>query len=162
MPEKHALDHIFNAYPSPTLVFLHKNASKYAWFDTVWTISAVRMDITTLRILVRIFYQNGNSTSTTSTRKILVTQPKRMIDTIFFIMLPFIVIGISILMGILLDPTIIHDIIKKPKPVIIGFVAQYGLMPLLSIVLAKLFRYSPLHSLALFVIGCCPGKRRTS
>ncbi|CAF4150701.1 unnamed protein product, partial [Rotaria sordida] len=51
----------------------------------------------------------------------------------------------------------ITDLLKNPKPVLIGFLAQYGLMPFLAMGIAKIFHYTPLYSLALFVIGCCPG-----
>jgi predicted Na+-dependent transporter len=88
---------------------------------------------------------------------ILITQPKRVIDKLFHIFLPFLVIFISIQMGILLDTNILMDLVKRPKPVIIGFVSQYGIMPFLAMGIAKVFHYTPLYSLALFVIGCCPG-----
>jgi predicted Na+-dependent transporter len=62
-------------------------------------------------------------------------------------------------MGILLDPKILIELVKKPKAVLVGFISQYGLMPFLAMAIAKIFHYSPLYSLALFVIGCCPGKK---
>jgi BASS family bile acid:Na+ symporter len=75
-------------------------------------------------------------------------------------MIPFIVISISILMGVLLDTNVIVDIFKNPKPLLVGFVAQYGLMPFLAMAIAKIFHYTPLNSLSLFVIGCCPGNQK--
>jgi len=117
------------------------------------------MDITDLKIRLDVFYDDDTSFSHTWSLNILVTQPKRRVDTIFYIIIPFMVIIISIIMGVLLDTKVIKGIIEKPKPVIVGFLAQYGLMPFLAMAIAKIFRYTPLNSLALFVIGCCPGKR---
>jgi predicted Na+-dependent transporter len=117
------------------------------------------MGLTNVTFYLDVFYDDDTSIPHIWSLNILVTQPKRRIDTIFFIIMPFFIISISILMGILLDTTVIAEIFKKPTPVIVGFVAQYGLMPFLAMAIAKIFRYSPLNSLALFVIGCCPGTK---
>lgn len=126
--------------------------------EIVWLVRSTLMEETNLTIRLDMFYDDDSSSSYFWTLNFLVTQPKRVIDRIFYIILPVIVIFISIQMGILLDTKILLDLVKKPKPVLIGFVAQYGMMPFLAMGIAKLFRYSPLYSLALFVIGCCPGR----
>ena len=115
------------------------------------------MDITNVTFHLNVFYDDNSAARDVRSLNILVTQPKRRVDTAFYVILPVVVIGISILMGILLDPTVIGEIIKKPKAVLIGFLAQYGLMPFLAMAIAKIFHYTPLNSLALFIIGCCPG-----
>jgi len=120
----------------------------------------VRMGVTDLTVRLDIFYDDDTSFSYSWSLNILVTQPKRQIDTGFYVMIPFIVISISILMGILLDTKVIVDIFKNPKPLLVGFVAQYGLMPFLAMAIAKIFHYTPLNSLSLFVIGCCPGNQQ--
>lgn len=116
------------------------------------------MDQTLLTVRLDLFFSDGKIISEEKSISILVTQPQRVIDRIFHITIPFIVIFISIKMGILLDTQILWELVRKPKAVLIGFLAQYGLMPFLAMAIAKIFRYSPLHSLALFIIGCCPGK----
>lgn len=126
--------------------------------EIVWLVRSTLMEETNLTIRLDMFYDDDSSSSYFWTLNVMVTQPKRVIDRIFYIILPVIVIFISIQMGILLDTKILLDLVKKPKPVLIGFVAQYGMMPFLAMGIAKLFRYSPLYSLALFVIGCCPGR----
>ncbi|CAF0882813.1 unnamed protein product [Adineta steineri] len=60
-------------------------------------------------------------------------------------------------MGILLDVGVLKELIKRPIQVLIGFVCQYGMMPILAYTISKLFRYDPLYGLGLFVVGCCPG-----
>ncbi|CAF5052855.1 unnamed protein product, partial [Rotaria sp. Silwood1] len=152
-PSKNALGHIFNAYPSPTLIHLKDPIS----IDIIWSITSIMMEITNLTFSLDIFYNDDSISSHTWSLNILVTQPKRIIDRLFYIILPFLVIFISIQMGILLDTKILIDLVKNPKPVIVGFISQYGLMPFLAMAIAKIFHYSPLYSLALFIIGCCPG-----
>ena len=128
--------------------------------NSTWAIEGIGMDTTTLTFRLDIFYDDDRvSQPHIRTLDVIIIQPKRRVDTIFYIILPFMVITISILMGTLLDTKKIRDIFANPRPVIVGFFAQYGLMPFLAMAIAKIFRYSPLHSLALFVIGCCPGQR---
>jgi predicted Na+-dependent transporter len=116
------------------------------------------MEETNLTFCLDIFYNNDSISSYIWSLNVLIIQPKRVIDKFFMIILPFIVVFISIQMGVLLDTKVLIDLVKKPKPVIVGFISQYGLMPFLAMAIAKIFHYSPLHSLALFLIGCCPGK----
>jgi len=124
----------------------------------MWSVDGISMGVTNLTIRLDIFYDDDTSIQYLRSLTILVTQPKRRVDTMFYIIMPFMLIAISILMGILLDTTVIAGILKHPTPVLVGFVAQYGLMPFIAMAIAKIFRYTPLNSLALFVIGCCPGK----
>ncbi len=155
---KEALGHIFNAYPSPALIDLDQNSANDRQIDTMWSVDGVTMGVTNLTIRLDIFYDDDTSIQYLRSLNILVIQPKRRIDTMFYIIMPFMLIAISILMGILLDTSVIAGILKHPTPVLVGFVAQYGLMPFLAMAIAKSFHYTPLNSLALFVIGCCPGK----
>ena len=115
------------------------------------------MDITNITFHLNIFYNDDSAWSDVRSVNIIVTQPKRRVDTAFYVILPVVVIAISTLMGILLDPTVMGEIVKKPTAVLVGFLAQYGLMPFLAMAIAKIFHYTPLNSLALFIIGCCPG-----
>jgi predicted Na+-dependent transporter len=149
-------------YPTPTFIYPKQKLTNDFEIDTIWSMEGVTMDITNLIFRLDVFYDDDTSFSHIWSLNILVTQPKRRIDKIFYIMIPFIVVSISILMGVLLDTTVIVGIFKKPIPVLIGFVAQYGLMPFLAMAIAKIFRYTPLNSLALFICGCCPGKKNFS
>ncbi|CAF0973931.1 unnamed protein product [Didymodactylos carnosus] len=126
-------------------------------FTMTWSIKSIYMDMTTVTFKSFLLYDNQTVTSKTWNITILVSQPKRVIDKIWFMSLPFLIVFISVQMGVLLDTSVIKDIVKKPTPLIIGFVAQYGLMPLLAYSITKIFRYTALHGLTLFLIGCCPG-----
>jgi hypothetical protein len=136
------------------------NLRNQAAINITWSITSTLMEATNLTIRLDIFSNKDSISSHKWPLNILVTQPKRLIDKSFLLILPFIVIFISIQMGILLDTKILLDLVKKPTPVIVGFISQYGIMPFLAMAIAKIFNYSPLYSLALFIIGCCPGKIR--
>lgn len=88
---------------------------------------------------------------------LIVSQPQRLRDRIFRRFIPFIIGFISIQMGILLDFAVLKEIVLRPIPVLIGFVCQYGLMPLIAFAISKIFSYPPLYGLGLFVVGCSPG-----
>lgn len=61
---------------------------------------------------------------------ITITQPRRVIDIVFDIMIYTFGLMISLLMGILLDKKCILNIFKIPKAMFIGFFCQYLIMPL--------------------------------
>ncbi|CAF2649720.1 unnamed protein product [Rotaria sp. Silwood2] len=60
-------------------------------------------------------------------------------------------------MGILLDIVVLKEIVRRPITVAIGFVCQYGLMPMIAFTITKIFRYPSLYGFGLFAVGCCPG-----
>lgn len=88
---------------------------------------------------------------------IIVTTPERLVDKIQLVYVVFFSCVMSIIMGILLDTDSLIKIIKMPIAVIIGFLSQYVLMPLLSYAFIKIFNLPPIESLALFIYGCSPG-----
>lgn len=48
-------------------------------------------------------------------------------------------------------------IVKAPKSVIVGVVAQYTIMPLLAFRLASVFQLPPEVAVGVILVGCCPG-----
>ena len=88
---------------------------------------------------------------------IMVSQPQRLLDKIFMRTIPFVIIFVSIQMGVLLDLGVLAEIGRRPIQVLIGFVCQYVFMPMIAYAISKIFRYQPLYGLGLFVVGCCPG-----
>lgn len=48
-------------------------------------------------------------------------------------------------------------VIRKPRGVLIGFLSQFGLMPLIAFALATLLNFPPAFAIALILIGCLPG-----
>ena len=88
---------------------------------------------------------------------VIVSQPQRLLDKLFKYSIPFVIMFVSIQMGILLELKVLGEIVRRPIQVLIGFVCQYGFMPLIAFAISKIFRYQPLYGLGLFVVGCCPG-----
>ncbi|XP_061406797.1 ileal sodium/bile acid cotransporter-like [Lethenteron reissneri] len=54
----------------------------------------------------------------------------------------------------------IHKVIvhlRNPWGIIIGFVCQFGFMPLTAFALAIAFKIEPIQAIAVLIMGCCPG-----
>ncbi|XP_048351171.1 ileal sodium/bile acid cotransporter [Sphaerodactylus townsendi] len=47
--------------------------------------------------------------------------------------------------------------IKKPWGIMVGFLCQFGIMPLTGFVLALAFEVLPIQAVAVIIMGCCPG-----
>ncbi|TVP79787.1 MAG: transporter [Puniceicoccaceae bacterium] len=60
-------------------------------------------------------------------------------------------------MGASLTPRDFSEALRRPKGLIIGFLSQFGLMPLIALGLALLLRLPPPQAIALIMIGCLPG-----
>lgn len=93
---------------------------------------------------------------------LIITSPKRLIDQIFKISIPCIMIITSIQMGMLLDIEVIKELIRRPIQILIGFICQYGCMPLIAFSISKIFHYKSIFGLGLFVVGCCPGAAQSN
>lgn len=48
-------------------------------------------------------------------------------------------------------------VFKYPKPVIIGVLLQYSIMPLLAYLIVKAFQLPPEVAIGVLIVGCCPG-----
>lgn len=49
------------------------------------------------------------------------------------------------------------EIIKRPKLVLVGLLAQFTLMPLIAYVLTVVFKLDPMIAVGMILVGCCPG-----
>nr|XP_005303460.1 ileal sodium/bile acid cotransporter [Chrysemys picta bellii] len=47
--------------------------------------------------------------------------------------------------------------IKKPWGIFVGFLCQFGIMPLTGFVLSLVFNVLPAQAVAVLIMGCCPG-----
>ena len=112
---------------------------------------------TYIRYSVETINGRNQSRFSNCTTVLMISQPQRWLDKIFKGSIPFIVIFISVQMGMLLDIDALKEIMRRPVQIVIGFVCQYGFMPLIAFGISKIFRYDPLYGLGLFVVGCCPG-----
>ncbi|MBM7702016.1 bile acid:sodium symporter family protein [Metabacillus iocasae] len=60
-------------------------------------------------------------------------------------------------MGLTLSLDDFKSILKMPKAVFIGVLAQFTIMPLLAFGLATLFQLPPEIAVGVILVGCCPG-----
>ena len=95
---------------------------------------------------------HGNSESLNCSVPVLVLPPDRLTTKFYLKSIPFIVIFVSIQMGILLDLEVLKEIVRRPIAVAIGFFCQYGVMPLLAFALTKIFSVS---TIVWFRFICC-------
>ncbi len=67
-------------------------------------------------------------------------------------------LGIVMLgMGITIDPKDFKIVLQSPKPVIIGVILQFTIMPTLAFLIAKGFQLPPEIAIGVILVGCCPG-----
>lgn len=60
-------------------------------------------------------------------------------------------------MGLTLKPQDFKVVFSRPKEIIIGFLSQFILMPLIAFVLIKTFRLPPELAVGVMLVGTCPG-----
>ena len=60
-------------------------------------------------------------------------------------------------MGMTLSVDDFKEVLKQPKKVAIGVVAQFTIMPLIAFGLAVAFRLPPEVAAGVILVGCCPG-----
>ncbi len=75
-------------------------------------------------------------------------------DEVFLALMIFV---IMLGMGSSLTVNDFRAVARQPKGVLIGFVSQFGLMPLLAFTLATVLNFPPEFAIALILIGCLPG-----
>jgi len=75
-------------------------------------------------------------------------------DQVFLALMIFV---IMLGMGSSLTIDDFRAVARQPKGVLIGFISQFGLMPILAFALATLLNFPPAFALALVLIGCLPG-----
>src|SRR5690606_6744214 len=56
-----------------------------------------------------------------------------------------------------LTPADFRTVLRRPRGVLIGFLSQFGVMPLIAVGLAWLLNLPPSLAIALILIGCLPG-----
>ncbi|MBI2498518.1 MAG: bile acid:sodium symporter family protein [Opitutae bacterium] len=73
---------------------------------------------------------------------------------------PWIVWGLAVIMlgmGLTLTVDDFRAVVRMPKAVALGFVAQFTIMPLLGWGMGRLFALETPFAVGLILIGCCPG-----
>lgn len=73
---------------------------------------------------------------------------------------PYIVPGLGIIMlgmGITLSAGDFARVLSTPRPILLGFAAQFSIMPLLGWAIAMAFRLPTELAVGLILVSCCPG-----
>ena len=73
---------------------------------------------------------------------------------------PWIVWGLAVIMlgmGLTLTFENFRDVLRMPKAVALGFVAQFSVMPVLGWSMGKLFALETPFAVGLILVSCCPG-----
>ena len=65
--------------------------------------------------------------------------------------------GVMFTMGLTLKARDFQRILRDPRPILVGVLLQFILMPLLAVVLAKMFGLSNQLTAGLVLVGCCAG-----
>nr|XP_005994556.1 PREDICTED: LOW QUALITY PROTEIN: ileal sodium/bile acid cotransporter [Latimeria chalumnae] len=60
-------------------------------------------------------------------------------------------------MGCTVEAPKLWGCIKRPWGILVGFICQFGIMPLTAFVLSLAFKIHPIQALAVLIMGCCPG-----
>ena len=60
-------------------------------------------------------------------------------------------------MGTTLRTEDFAEIIRRPKVVLVGLLAQFTLMPLIAYTLTLMFKLDPMIAVGVILVGCCPG-----
>jgi len=88
---------------------------------------------------------------------IYVIMADRTLNDLFTLIMILMVVVNTINMGAQLDIEVIKSVFKKPVGPFVGFICQFGFMPLFSFFIGWLITEDKLFRLGLFVLGCCPG-----
>lgn len=81
----------------------------------------------------------------------------QLLYTIDQILLAVMIFAIMFGMGASLTTDDFRAVARKPRGVLIGFLSQFGLMPLFAFGLAVFLELPPAFAIALILIGCLPG-----
>jgi len=73
---------------------------------------------------------------------------------------PLIVLALGVIMlgmGLELQPADFRRVLRRPRPVALGVIGQFSVMPLLAAALAWGLGLEPPLAVGLILVGCCPG-----
>lgn len=73
---------------------------------------------------------------------------------------PYLVPGLGVIMlgmGVTLSAGDFARVLRTPRPILLGFLAQFSIMPLLGWAIAMAFRLPTELAVGLILVSCCPG-----
>jgi solute carrier family 10 (sodium/bile acid cotransporter), member 3/5 len=124
----------------------HTNGVWYGQFN----VSGVFLGFTNINVSVA-------ETRADASLPVVVTRPKRVIDTVFTASIITLVSLLYVNFGAALDVTVVKGIMRRPIGPLIGFLSQFLFMPLMSFGLGHfIFKDYPNFQLGLFFTGVSP------
>ncbi|MDP2423027.1 MAG: bile acid:sodium symporter family protein [Bacteroidales bacterium] len=79
-----------------------------------------------------------------------------LINSLEQVLLLLMVLVIMFGMGATLNFKNFRDALKKPKGILVGFLSQFGIMPIVAYSIAVILKLDPQNAIALILIGCLP------
>ncbi|MBN3307194.1 NTCP2 protein, partial [Amia calva] len=76
-----------------------------------------------------------------------------VLSTVLTVMLAIVMFS----MGCTVEARKLWGHIKRPWGIFIGFLCQFGIMPMVAFLLSLAFQVQPIQAVAILVMGCCPG-----
>ncbi|MBN3326163.1 NTCP2 protein, partial [Atractosteus spatula] len=76
-----------------------------------------------------------------------------VLSTVLTIMLAMVMFA----MGCTVEAKKLWGHIKRPWGIFVGFLCQFGIMPLTAFLLSLAFNVLPVQAVAILIMGCCPG-----
>ncbi|XP_043854355.1 ileal sodium/bile acid cotransporter [Dromiciops gliroides] len=81
----------------------------------------------------------------------------RILSTILSTVLTILLALVMFSMGCNVELTKFLGHIKRPWGIFVGFICQFGIMPLTGFILSVAFNILPIQAVAVLIMGCCPG-----
>ncbi|KAL5278053.1 hypothetical protein ACFFRR_002975 [Megaselia abdita] len=120
--------------------------------------SELQLDIDCHLLGMSEIYVDYGGVKLNNTLKVIIMKEMKFLDQMFSVTVALVITFLYINFGAALDFDVLKDILKKPVGPSIGFLCQYGLMPLLGFVLGYLIFPNEVHfRLGLFFISVAPG-----
>ncbi|XP_010206365.1 ileal sodium/bile acid cotransporter [Colius striatus] len=76
-----------------------------------------------------------------------------VLSTVLTIMLALVMFS----MGCNVELQLFWNHIKRPWGILVGFLCQFGIMPLVAFLLSLVFNVLPIQAVVVMIMGCCPG-----
>ncbi|CAH1772496.1 unnamed protein product [Owenia fusiformis] len=89
--------------------------------------------------------------------KVLIIRKRRWVDMIFDCVMALVAILTAFSLGLSTEQEVLKMQCKKPAPIIIAFVSQFLIMPLLSLGISKMTGLNDDLGLSLLYVACTPG-----
>ncbi|XP_060091067.1 ileal sodium/bile acid cotransporter [Heteronotia binoei] len=115
-------------------------------------------EVLTTQTIVNFSYCPANATICNGTSCVLpADDSNRVLSLILSTVLTIMLAMVMFSMGCNVELPKFLGHIRRPWGILVGFLCQFGIMPLTGFVLALAFEVLPIQAVAVIIMGCCPG-----